>query len=158
MPWRPGELAENVSFQGGNENAEGLFIGDHGKIFWGFKGENPRLIPKEKARSFVPPPKALPRFPRASGGGHRMRSFLRPYPRKLYDGYNFRVIDSAQFIAHARALKARQILYFCSSAPALFSPSTGYRLLGIFYTLPIFSVRVLRRRSNHLRAGCNIRL
>src|SRR5256885_8287255 len=60
MPARPEELAENVSFQGGNENDEGLlFIGDHGKIFCGFNGENPRLISEEKMRSFVPPPKAL---------------------------------------------------------------------------------------------------
>ncbi len=64
MPARPEELAENISFQGGNENDEGLlFIGDHGKIFCGFNGENPRLIPEEKMRSFVPPPKALPRSP-----------------------------------------------------------------------------------------------
>jgi hypothetical protein len=64
MPARPEELAENVSFQGGNENDEGLlFIGEHGKIFCGFNGENPRLIPEEKMRSFVPPPKTLPRSP-----------------------------------------------------------------------------------------------
>jgi hypothetical protein len=64
MPPRPEELAENVSFQGGNENDEGLlFVGDHGKILSGFNGENPRLIPEEKMRSFVPPPKTLPRSP-----------------------------------------------------------------------------------------------
>jgi hypothetical protein len=64
MPARPEELAENISFQGGNENDEGLlFIGDHGKILCGFNGENPRLIPEEKMRSFVPPPKTLPRSP-----------------------------------------------------------------------------------------------
>jgi hypothetical protein len=32
------------------------------------------------------------------------------------------VIDFAQFIAHALALKQRQILYFCSSVSALFFP------------------------------------
>src|SRR6266480_5879484 len=62
MPARPEELAETVSFQGGNENDEGLlFIGDHGKILCGFNGENPRLIPEETMRSFVLPPKTLPR-------------------------------------------------------------------------------------------------
>src|SRR5438876_11198354 len=64
MPARPEELAANVSFQGGNENDEGLLvIGDHGKILCGFDGENPRLIPEAKLRSFVPPPKTLPRSP-----------------------------------------------------------------------------------------------
>jgi len=64
MPRRPEELLESVSFQGGNEDDEGLlFIGDHGKILCGFNGENPRLIPEEKMRSFVPPPKTLPRSP-----------------------------------------------------------------------------------------------
>jgi hypothetical protein len=64
MPARPEELADSVSFQGGNENDEGLlFIGDHGKILCGFNGASPRLIPEEKMRSFVPPPRTLPRSP-----------------------------------------------------------------------------------------------
>ena len=64
MPARPAELPQSASFQGGNQNDEGLlFIGDHGKILCGFNGENPRLIPEEKMRSFVPPAKTLPRSP-----------------------------------------------------------------------------------------------
>ena len=62
MPARPEELTEGRSFQGGNENDEGLlFIGDNGKILCGFEGGNPTLIPESKMQSFQPPPKTLPR-------------------------------------------------------------------------------------------------
>jgi predicted dehydrogenase len=64
MPRRPDELEETASFQGGNENDEGLlFIGDRGKIFCGFHGNNPRLIPQAKMDSYKQPPKTLPRSP-----------------------------------------------------------------------------------------------
>ncbi len=46
------------------ENDEGLlFIGDRGKILCSFHGGSPRLIPESKMKTFVPPPKTLPRSP-----------------------------------------------------------------------------------------------
>lgn len=38
-----------------------LFVGDKGKIFAGFSGESPRLIPEKAMQAFQRPPKTLPR-------------------------------------------------------------------------------------------------
>jgi hypothetical protein len=38
-----------------------LFVGDDGKILGGFRGQNPRLIPKARMDMFKPPPETLPR-------------------------------------------------------------------------------------------------
>ena len=64
-PSRPDELPENVPLRGaGEEGDEGLlFIGDRGKILCSFNGGAPRLIPESKMKTFVPPPKTLPRSP-----------------------------------------------------------------------------------------------
>ena len=64
-PSRPEELEDNRLFKGaGEDEDEGLlFIGDRGKILCGFNGRNPKLIPEEKMKSFVLPPKTLPRSP-----------------------------------------------------------------------------------------------
>jgi hypothetical protein len=40
-----------------------LFVGDSGKILAGFSGENPRLLPRERMRSFAAPAVTLPRPP-----------------------------------------------------------------------------------------------
>lgn len=56
-PPQPEDLTEGQSLE-----KEGLlFVGDKGSILCGFTGENPRLIPESKMRSFQPPPKTLPR-------------------------------------------------------------------------------------------------
>ena len=64
-PPRPDELPRNVPLRGdGEEGDEGLlFIGDRGKILCSFNGGTPRLIPDSKMKTFVPPPKTLPRSP-----------------------------------------------------------------------------------------------
>jgi len=38
-----------------------LFVGDDGKILGGFRGQNPRLIPKARMDMFKAPPETLPR-------------------------------------------------------------------------------------------------
>lgn len=56
-PPKPKELDQD----GEEMPTEGLlFIGDEGKILAGFRGENPRLIPKSRMNSFAPPPRSLP--------------------------------------------------------------------------------------------------
>ena len=64
-PPRPDELEENRPLKGvGEEEDEGLlFVGDRGKILCGFNGANPKFIPESKMKSFIPPPKTLPRSP-----------------------------------------------------------------------------------------------
>jgi len=64
-PARPDELPENLPLRGdGEENDEGLlFVGDRGKILCSFHGGSPKLIPESKMKTFVPPPKTLPRSP-----------------------------------------------------------------------------------------------
>lgn len=64
-PPRPEELEDNRPLKGeGEEEDEGLlFVGDHGKILCAFNGANPKLIPESKMKTFVPPPKTLPRSP-----------------------------------------------------------------------------------------------
>jgi hypothetical protein len=57
-PPKPPELEED----GVDMPTEGLlFIGDEGTILCGFRGNNPRLIPKARMDMFKPPPEALPR-------------------------------------------------------------------------------------------------
>jgi len=42
------------------EEGEGLIlVGDGGKIYCGFEGQNPRLIPESKMKAFQPPPDTL---------------------------------------------------------------------------------------------------
>jgi len=58
-PGRPDELGDSVDLTG--EDGEGLlFIGDRGTIMCGFEGENPRLLPESRMKSFAPPPDNLP--------------------------------------------------------------------------------------------------
>jgi predicted dehydrogenase len=38
-----------------------LFVGENGKLFCGFSGDRPQLIPEKSMRAFVQPPKTLPR-------------------------------------------------------------------------------------------------
>jgi len=47
----------------GEDNEGLLFVGDRGAILCGFSGEEPRLIPESRMKSFQPPPKTLPRSP-----------------------------------------------------------------------------------------------
>ncbi len=57
-PPKPPELEED----GIDMPNEGLlFIGDEGTILCGFRGNNPRLIPKARMDMFKPPPETLPR-------------------------------------------------------------------------------------------------
>jgi hypothetical protein len=57
-PPKPPELSED----GEEMPAEGLlFVGDEGTILCGFRGNNPRLIPKARMDMFKPPPETLPR-------------------------------------------------------------------------------------------------
>ncbi len=68
--WYDGGLRPATPAEMGNAELAGeglLFVGDAGKILCGFSGSNPRLIPESRMRSFVPPPKTLPRSP----GNHR---------------------------------------------------------------------------------------
>ena len=59
LPPRPAELEDPQ-----NLDQEGLmFVGDRGTILCGFTGENPRLIPDAKMKSFQQPAKTLPRSP-----------------------------------------------------------------------------------------------
>jgi len=59
LPPRPAELEDTQ-----NLDKEGLmFVGDRGTILCGFTGENPRLIPDAKMKSFQQPAKTLPRSP-----------------------------------------------------------------------------------------------
>ncbi len=63
-PARPEELEEGRPLKGEAEEDEGLlFVGDHGKILCSFNGEDPKLIPETKMKSFKQPPKTLPRSP-----------------------------------------------------------------------------------------------
>jgi predicted dehydrogenase len=59
-PPRPEGLEEGRGLAG-EENEGLLFIGDQGTIMCGFSGENPRLLPDSKMKTFQPPPKTLPR-------------------------------------------------------------------------------------------------
>ena len=57
-PPRPDELEESREMRG--EEGEGLIlVGDGGKIYCGFEGQNPRLIPEPKMKAFQPPPDTL---------------------------------------------------------------------------------------------------
>lgn len=56
-PPQPEELTEGQRL----DNEGLLFVGDSGSILCGFTGENPRLIPESRMKSFQPPPKTLPR-------------------------------------------------------------------------------------------------
>lgn len=59
-PDRPDELEESVDMRG--EDGEGLILaGESGKIFCGFEGQRPRLIPSSKMKAFQPPPDTLPK-------------------------------------------------------------------------------------------------
>ncbi len=59
-PPRPEGLQEGRDLTG--EDNEGLlFVGDRGTIMCGFSGEEPRLLPESKMKTFQPPPKTLPR-------------------------------------------------------------------------------------------------
>ena len=63
-PQRPDELEEGRPLKGAAEEEEGLlFVGDRGKILCSFNGEDPKLIPETKMKSFKQPPKTLPRSP-----------------------------------------------------------------------------------------------
>ena len=62
--WYDGGLKpfETDELEGRQLQREGLiFVGDKGKILCGFSGQDPRLIPESKMRSFKRPPKTLPR-------------------------------------------------------------------------------------------------
>lgn len=58
-PERPAEMDASERL----ENEGLLFVGDRGTILAGFVGDRPRLIPAEKMKAFVEPPKTLPRSP-----------------------------------------------------------------------------------------------
>jgi predicted dehydrogenase len=59
-PPRPEGLQEGRDLTG--EDNEGLlFVGDRGTVICGFSGEEPRLLPESKMKTFQPPPKTLPR-------------------------------------------------------------------------------------------------
>jgi predicted dehydrogenase len=59
-PPRPEGLQEGRDLTG--EDNEGLlFVGDRGTIMCGFSGEDPRLLPESKMKTFQPPPKTLSR-------------------------------------------------------------------------------------------------
>jgi len=61
-PPRPDEVDDRVSLTG--EDNEGLLLfGDHGTLMCGFEGQHPHLIPESRMKTFVPPPKTLPRSP-----------------------------------------------------------------------------------------------
>jgi predicted dehydrogenase len=62
-PERPEELEKDRPFGGeGEESEEGLlFVGDRGKILCAFSGEDPKLIPETRMKSYKQPPKTLPR-------------------------------------------------------------------------------------------------
>ncbi len=66
ITWYDGGLkpATPPERENGKLGDEGLlFVGDDGTILCGFSGTNPRLIPESRMKSFVPPPKTLPRSP-----------------------------------------------------------------------------------------------
>lgn len=58
-PPRPPELEPGRDMSDDHEGL--LFVGDHGSILCGFEGEHPQLIPAARMKTFVPPPKTLPR-------------------------------------------------------------------------------------------------
>jgi predicted dehydrogenase len=63
-PARPDELEEGRPLKGDAEEEEGLlFVGDHGKILCSFSGDDPKLIPDSKMKSYKQAPKTLPRSP-----------------------------------------------------------------------------------------------
>lgn len=57
------EGMEDTRDLSGEDNEGLLFVGDRGAILCGFSGEEPRLIPESRMKSFQPPPKTLPRSP-----------------------------------------------------------------------------------------------
>jgi predicted dehydrogenase len=60
-PPRPDELEDGREM--GIEGEGLLFIGDRGTMMCGFNGAKPCLIPESRTKTFVPPPKTLPRSP-----------------------------------------------------------------------------------------------
>jgi hypothetical protein len=60
-PPRPEELEEGRPLKGEEEDEGLLFVGDGGKILCAFNGENPKLIPETKMKSYKQPLKTLKR-------------------------------------------------------------------------------------------------